>query len=125
MSESAAEGLPPLYIILNAGSGHGDRGRDARDDRRRARGRGAQHTMLVVANPAELARERARGRSTLARRTGGIVVACGGDGTINTVAQAVLGSGCAFGVLPQGTFNYFGRAHGIPGRHRRGDARCC
>jgi len=30
------------------------------------------------------------------------------------VAQAVLGSGCAFGVLPQGTFNYFGRTHGIP-----------
>ena len=30
------------------------------------------------------------------------------------MAQAVLGSGCAFGVLPQGTFNYFGREHGIP-----------
>jgi diacylglycerol kinase family enzyme len=26
----------------------------------------------------------------------------------------VLGSGCAFGVLPQGTFNYFSRTHGIP-----------
>ena len=33
---------------------------------------------------------------------------------MNAVAQAVLGSGCAFGVLPQGTFNYFGRTHGIP-----------
>jgi diacylglycerol kinase family enzyme len=30
------------------------------------------------------------------------------------VAQATLGSGCAFGVLPQGTFNYFSRTHGIP-----------
>ena len=44
----------------------------------------------------------------------GIVVAAGGDGTINAVAQAVLGSGCPFGVLPQGTFNYFSREHGIP-----------
>ena len=38
----------------------------------------------------------------------------GGDGTINTVAAAVLRSGCPFGVLPQGTFNYFGRANAIP-----------
>ena len=42
------------------------------------------------------------------------MVAAGGDGTINAVAQAALGSGCAFGVLPQGTFNYFSRTHGIP-----------
>ena len=42
-----------------------------------------------------------------------MVAACG-DGTINTVAQAALGSGCAFGVLPQGAFNYFSRTHGIP-----------
>ncbi len=48
-----------------------------------------------------------------ARAANGIVVAAGGDGTINTVAQAALGSGCAFGVLPQGTFNYFSRVHGI------------
>ena len=49
-----------------------------------------------------------------AQRAGGIVVAAGGDGTINAVAQAVLGSGCVFGVVPQGTFNYFSRTHGIP-----------
>ncbi|MCY1300768.1 lipid kinase, YegS/Rv2252/BmrU family [compost metagenome] len=30
------------------------------------------------------------------------------------MAQATLGSGCPFGVLPQGTFNYFSRTHGIP-----------
>jgi diacylglycerol kinase family enzyme len=49
-----------------------------------------------------------------ARQIGGAVVAAGGDGTINAVAQATLGSGCPFGVLPQGTFNYFSRTHGIP-----------
>jgi diacylglycerol kinase family enzyme len=49
-----------------------------------------------------------------AQAQGGVVVAAGGDGTINAVAQAVLGSGCPFGVLPQGTFNYFSRTHGIP-----------
>ena len=30
------------------------------------------------------------------------------------MAQATLGSGCAFGVLSQGAFNYFSRTHGIP-----------
>jgi diacylglycerol kinase family enzyme len=42
------------------------------------------------------------------------VVAAGGDGTINTVAHEAVRQGCLFGVLPQGTFNYFGRTHGIP-----------
>ncbi len=44
----------------------------------------------------------------------GIVVAAGGDGTIGMVARAALGKACVFGVLPQGTFNYFSRTHGIP-----------
>jgi diacylglycerol kinase family enzyme len=42
------------------------------------------------------------------------VVAVGGDGTLNTVAQAAHAAGCAMGVVPQGTFNYFARTHGIP-----------
>jgi diacylglycerol kinase family enzyme len=49
-----------------------------------------------------------------ARAAGSAVVAVGGDGTINTVAQAAHGEGCAMGVMPQGTFNYFARTHGIP-----------
>ncbi len=48
-----------------------------------------------------------------AHRNDGIVVAAGGDGTLNAVAQVALGSDCRFGVIPQGTFNYFGRTHGI------------
>jgi diacylglycerol kinase family enzyme len=42
------------------------------------------------------------------------VVAVGGDGTLNSVAQAAHAAGCAMGVVPQGTFNYFARTHGIP-----------
>ncbi|MDO9420950.1 MAG: diacylglycerol kinase family protein [Herminiimonas sp.] len=49
-----------------------------------------------------------------AKEQGAVVVAVGGDGTINAVANTVLGSGCLFGAIPQGTFNYFGRTHGIP-----------
>lgn len=45
---------------------------------------------------------------------GGAVVAAGGDGTINTVAQVAHDAGCPMGVVPQSTFNYFSRTHGIP-----------
>ena len=42
------------------------------------------------------------------------IVAAGGDGTIMTVAGQVMDTGCRFGVLPMGTFNYFARGLGIP-----------
>ena len=42
------------------------------------------------------------------------MVAVGGDGTLNTVAQAAHAAGCPMGVIPYGTFNYFARTHGIP-----------
>ncbi len=42
------------------------------------------------------------------------VIAVGGDGSLNTVAQAAHAAGCAMGVIPYGTFNYFARTHGIP-----------
>lgn len=43
-----------------------------------------------------------------------IIVAAGGDGTIVSVAQAMLGEKAAMGVLPLGTFNYFARGLGLP-----------
>jgi diacylglycerol kinase family enzyme len=47
-------------------------------------------------------------------RSDGAVVVAGGDGTINAVVQAVLPTRRPFGIIPQGTFNYSSRAHGIP-----------
>lgn len=43
-----------------------------------------------------------------------IIVAGGGDGTINTVASALLRKNISLGVLPLGTFNYFARNLNIP-----------
>jgi hypothetical protein len=37
------------------------------------------------------------------------VIAVGGDGSLNTVAQAAHAAGCPMGVIPYGTFNYFAR----------------
>ena len=44
----------------------------------------------------------------------GIVVAAGGDGTLNSIAQYLLGSPIALGILPLGTFNYVARVLNIP-----------
>lgn len=77
------------------------------------RSAGRAFEFLQFDNPASIARVSAKAVE-LAKAQGGVVVAAGGDGTINAVAAAVLRSGCPFGVLPQGTFNYFGRANAIP-----------
>jgi len=103
----------PLLVVLNAGSGRSDTDTVRQEIEATCEAAGRPLRIFLIDGPNRapaLAREAVEG----AREVNGIVVAAGGDGTINTVAQATLGSGCAFGVLPQGTFNYFSRANGIP-----------
>ncbi|MDQ3185342.1 MAG: diacylglycerol kinase [Pseudomonadota bacterium] len=112
MSSIADESAPSLFIILNAGSGHNNTSavRATIEDVLTQAGR--THQIVVVEDAAQLGHI-ARQTVEQACERGGAVVVAGGDGTINTVAQAALSSGCPLGVLPQGTFNYFGRQHGI------------
>lgn len=103
----------PFFIVLNVASGH-----QQGEDQRMAiegvlRDAGRQYRLFCVEDTRRLAGVAAQAVAA-ASDCGGVVVAAGGDGTINTVVQACLGSSCTFGVLPQGTFNYFGRVHGIP-----------
>jgi diacylglycerol kinase family enzyme len=102
-----------FFIVLNAGSGHSETEvrRSTIESVLAAAGRRCQ--LELVDDPAELA-DKARSMAKRAVAEGGILVAAGGDGTINTVAHEAVLAGCPFGVLPQGTFNYFGRTHGIP-----------
>ncbi|AYA36165.1 diacylglycerol kinase family lipid kinase [Hymenobacter oligotrophus] len=44
----------------------------------------------------------------------GVVVAVGGDGTVNEVGRGLLGTGVAMGVLPRGSGNGLARHLGIP-----------
>ena len=101
-----------LQFVVNAKSGHNDRdaSRQAIAAALQASGRRA---VFHAARPGELARIASQAtQAALAQRSA--VVAVGGDGTINAVAQAAHAHGCPLGVVPQGTFNYFGRTHGIP-----------
>ena len=102
----------PLQFVVNAAAGSSD-AQAKRDVVEAALQAGGRRGELLFCSPAELpgvAQQAAA--SALASRSA--VVAVGGDGTLNTVAQAAHAAGCAMGVVPQGTFNYFARTHGIP-----------
>ena len=110
----SSDGLPnaPFFIVQNAGSGRGSTEqvqqiiRDVLDEA------GRTYTFLTVQKPTLLT-ETAQKALRMAKEQNGVVVAAGGDGTLNAVARVVLSSGVPFGILPQGTFNYFGRTYGI------------
>lgn len=102
-----------LFVILNAASGKKDA-----EEKQQMIGdifneAGRAHEIILIRDASRLV-EMAKETISRAQAENGAVIVAGGDGTINAVAQAVLGSGCAFGVLPQGTFNYFCRTNGIP-----------
>ena len=112
LAEDAAR-RGPLFIVINAGSGHNNTDDEQRTMAQVFDDAGREFQFLQIKNPTQITQVAHRAVE-LAKARRGVVVAAGGDGTINAVASAVLGSGCPFGVLPQGTFNYFGRANAIP-----------
>ncbi len=103
----------PLHVICNAASGSGDAGEARQQIEQVLASAGRQHEFVMIDDPARLP-EIARRAAESAMRDQGAIVVAGGDGTINAVAKAVLPTGRPFGIVPQGTFNYSPRAHGIP-----------
>ena len=102
----------PFFIVFNVGSGS----RDAEEEKQtisRVLHEGGRDFEFLQCEGSESINTLAKRAVDLAKARHGVVVAAGGDGTINAVANAVLGSGCPFGVLPQGTFHYFGRDNAI------------
>ena len=101
-----------LLFVINAASGqhNSEITRQQIEAALQAAGRTGE---LLFSRPADLTRTAQQAAATArARQTA--VVAVGGDGTLNSVAQAAVAHGCAMGVVPQGTFNYFARTHGLP-----------
>ncbi|WVM89765.1 diacylglycerol kinase family protein [Halopseudomonas pachastrellae] len=102
----------PLFIVLNTGSGR-HRGNEVEDSIRRVLDEAERrYELFKVVSGSDLGNA-ARQALQRARSEGGAVIAAGGDGTLNAVSNVVLGADVPFGILPQGTFNYFGRTYGI------------
>jgi diacylglycerol kinase family enzyme len=102
----------PLQFVINAAAGSAD-AETKREVIATALGAAQRQGDLLFSSPADLPRV-AQQAAAKALATRSAVVAVGGDGTFNTVAQAAHAQGCVMGGVPQGTFNYFARTHGLP-----------
>lgn len=77
------------------------------------------HRILDEHHDVALVETGRRGHATrfaqdAARRGVDVVIAFGGDGTLNEVATGVAGSSTALGVIPGGSTNVFARTIGLP-----------
>ncbi|MEI7465186.1 MAG: diacylglycerol kinase family protein [Burkholderiales bacterium] len=102
----------PLQFVINAAAGRRDLEATRKIIEAALRADGRRGDLLFCRPAALRGVAQQAAAKAIANRTA--VVAVGGDGTLNTVAQAAHAVGCAMGVVPQGTFNYFARTHGIP-----------
>lgn len=106
--------MKPVQVIVNAGAGTGHDDDRAGELRRKLRDAGLDADLTLAAGGAELIAAARRAREGGAE----LVVAGGGDGSMNAVASQIVGSGAAgrlrFGVLPMGTLNHFAKDLGIP-----------
>ncbi len=99
-----------MDVILNAGSGAGTAESVQQQLEELFQAHGLQPNIrLAKTGPevVELAERASRGSSQ-------VVIAGGGDGTINAVASALADTGKTLGVLPIGTLNHFAKDLGIP-----------
>ena len=65
------------------------------------------HVTTPEINPEKLAQDAIASNADL-------IIASGGDGTISTVAGALIGTDIPLGIIPRGTANAFSKALGIP-----------
>jgi diacylglycerol kinase family enzyme len=98
---------------MNARSGSGDADEAREKMQSILRSAGQAHEFILIERPEDLPKQAQRAVQG-ARDRSGAVIAAGGDGTINAIAHAALPFNLPFGIVPQGTFNYSGRAHDIP-----------
>jgi diacylglycerol kinase family enzyme len=111
---SGGVAAPPLFVVINPGSGDNDSSETRELLAHIFEAAGRRASFVDVPSPEGLARAFALAAAEASAK-GGVLVAVGGDGTINTAAVAALSASCPLGVIPQGTFNLLARDRGIPG----------
>ena len=97
-------------MIINGGAGAGHDDEAASDLRAKFRAHDCEAEVTLATSGEDMI---AAARKAIADGVQ-VVVAGGGDGTINAVASVMAGSGVDFGVLPLGTLNHFAKDLGIP-----------
>ena len=102
--------LKRIAVIINGGAGAGHDDDAASELRTKFRGYGCEADVTLAKSGEDMI---AAARKAIADGVQ-VVVAGGGDGTINAVASVMAGSGVDFGVLPLGTLNHFAKDLGIP-----------
>jgi diacylglycerol kinase family enzyme len=102
-----------FHVVMNAGSGADDKNdaRMALQSGLTQRGNKVHFHLIDKHDDVEQVVARAKDACL---KTQGVLVAAGGDGTVNAAASAVVGSDIPFAVVPLGTFNYFARDIGMP-----------
>lgn len=106
---------PRIAIIINPISGR----TGSRPGETACRGRLAEETAAALGAVVDVHLTNAPGHATALARTavaGGanIVVAMGGDGTVNEVARALIGTSVALGIVPCGSGDGLARGLGLP-----------
>lgn len=107
-TQDATMQRPPL-VVLNADAGNGG----VEDLGARVEAlfeRHGRHAEVRSVDGDAIQEVLSRARSGPARQ----IIAAGGDGTVRTVAEAVLGTDHTLAVLPLGTMNVFARTLSIP-----------
>ncbi|HTU32390.1 MAG TPA: diacylglycerol kinase family protein [Candidatus Acidoferrum sp.] len=107
-----AEGIKNAIMIYNPASGRRRRRRFEEIEKAVAILKGAGITVEIAATTAP---GTARGLAQLAvgqRRD--LVIACGGDGTVNEVVNGLAGSRVPMALLPAGTANILAKELGVP-----------
>lgn len=113
MAVAAPASCGPVCVVINGRAGAAEDQARSGELEAALLARGVPFEFFSAASGDELPACAARAVQR-AQAQQGLVVAVGGDGTINTVAQALRGRPVPLGVLPAGTFNYFARAHALP-----------
>lgn len=100
-----------VTLVMNAGSGSDDKAQ-ARDLIVQKLGDAGITVKIAEINGANIVQV-CNTAAKDAKLDGSLVVAAGGDGTVNCVAAACIKHDVPMGVIPMGTYNYFARDLGI------------
>ncbi|MBC7820096.1 MAG: NAD(+)/NADH kinase [Planctomycetaceae bacterium] len=101
-----------VIIILNTAAGSLSSARAA--DRKRSLAEAFSAAGIEAEIPSITGGNLDHEAKTAAASAVDVVVACGGDGTISSVARALVGTAMPLGIVPLGTLNHFAKDLKIP-----------